>query len=124
MDGIEAPTIGKNIPKVLSVAEVKQLMEGLDMSHPQAQRNRAIMEIMYACGLRVSELTHLSLNHLYLELDMIKVLGKNNKERLIPISRRAQKYLKLYLRSEEHTSELQSRGHLVCRLLLDKNKRI
>src|SRR5690625_6786257 len=83
------------------------------MSHPQAQPNRAIMEIMYACGLRVSELTHLSLNHLYLELDMIKVLGKNNKELLIPISRRAQKYLKLYLEQRRQDPIHEDHRHFV-----------
>lgn len=133
MDGIEAPSTGKKIPKVLSVPEIKQLMEGLDMSHPQAQRNRAILEIMYACGLRVSELIHLSMNHLYLELDMIKVLGKNNKERLIPISQRAQKYLNLYLHqrrqdpideNHQHFVFLNRRGkqlsrHMVYRIVRD-----
>src|SRR5699024_417268 len=108
-----APTIGKNIPEVLSVSEVKQLLEGIDMSHPQAQRNRAIMEVIYACGLRVSELINLSMDHIFTELEMIKVRGKNNKERLIPISTRALKYLNLYLHQRRNEPIQENYGHIV-----------
>jgi len=113
LDDIEAPTIGKNIPEVLSVSEVKQLLEGIDMSHPQAQRNRAIMEVIYACGLRVSELINLSMDHIFTELEMIKVRGKNNKERLIPISTRALKYLNLYLHQRRNEPIQENYGHIV-----------
>lgn len=113
MEDIEAPKTGKKIPEVLSVEEVKRLMEGIDMSHPLAHRNRAILEMMYACGLRVSELTHLAMDHVYSELEMIKVRGKNNKERLVPISKRALKYLDLYLQERRHYPIKKPSRHIV-----------
>lgn len=97
MENIESPKMPSKIPEVLSVEEVKRLLESPDMSSPLGRRNRAVLEVLYACGLRVSELTHLRMDHIYPELKIIKVTGKNNKERLIPISRRAMKYLQSYL---------------------------
>ncbi|MBZ0100480.1 MAG: site-specific tyrosine recombinase XerD [Taibaiella sp.] len=97
LENVEAPKIGKKIPEVLSVGEVKSLLECFDMSLPHAHRNRAMLEVLYACGLRVSELTQLQMNHIYKDLEMIKVTGKNNKERLVPISLRALKYINFYL---------------------------
>lgn len=96
-DDLELPKIGNKIPDVLSVTEVKKLLESIDMSLPHATRNRSILELLYACGLRVSELVNLQIDFLYLDLGMIKVRGKNDKERLIPISPRAAKFLLLYL---------------------------
>ena len=103
LENIEAPKIGKKIPEVLSIGEVKSLLESFDMSLPHAHRNRAILEVLYACGLRVSELTQLQMNHVYQDLEMIKVTGKNNKERLVPISLRALKHMNLYL--EERSNQ-------------------
>lgn len=101
LDKIETPKMGKKIPEVLSVEEIKSLMESWDMSQPYAHRNRAMLEILYACGLRVSELTQLHLDHIYKDLEIIKVKGKNNKERLVPISRRALRFLELYLQERQ-----------------------
>lgn len=97
LEHIEAPKIAQRIPEVLSVEEVKDLLESFDMSQPLAHRNRALLEVLYACGLRVSELIKLHMDHIYEDLEMIKVLGKSNKERLVPISSRALKFLNLYL---------------------------
>lgn len=97
---IEAPRLGRKIPEVLSYEEVKQLFTAVDLSHPQGQRNRAILETLYACGLRVSELTALRLSNLFLDIGFIKVIGKGNKERIIPIGKDAQKHIKLYLEGQ------------------------
>lgn len=137
LENIESPKIGKKIPEVLSVDEVKSLLESFDMSQPHAQRNRAMLEVLYACGLRVSELTNLKMDHIYEELEMIKVTGKNNKERLIPISRRALKHLNYYLdersggqvKSEaRHIVFLNRRGrgltrHMIYHIIKDASKR-
>lgn len=112
-DRIEAPKIGTKIPVVLSVEEVKKLMEGIDLSDPRGHRNRAILEMLYACGLRVSELTGLTMEAVYPELEMIKVRGKNNKERLVPVSQRALKFLNLYLKDRAQNPVKQEHKHIV-----------
>lgn len=113
MENIESPRLGKKIPEVLTVEEVRQLLESLDMSLPHAHRNRAMLEVLYACGLRVSELTGLRLDHIYEDLEMIRVLGKNNKERLVPISSRALRYLHLYLEERNGLPVRPEAKHLV-----------
>ncbi len=113
MENIESPRIGKKIPEVLTVEEVRQLLECLDMSQPHAHRNRAMLEVLYACGLRVSELTGLRLDHIYEDLEMIRVLGKNHKERLVPISSRAIRYLRLYLEERKDLPVRSEAKHLV-----------
>lgn len=112
-ESIDLPKASQKIPDVLSVGEIKLLLEGLDMSHPTATRNRAIIEIMYACGLRVSEVVNLPMDHLYLDLDMIKVRGKNSKERLIPISARAKKFLVIYLAERQKQKINPTHHHIV-----------
>jgi len=94
---LESPRMRRKIPEVLSVYEVQALLNAVDLSDPQGQRNRAILEMLYACGLRVSELVNLKLTQLFLEASFLKILGKNNKERLVPIGHEAVKYLKIYL---------------------------
>jgi integrase/recombinase XerD len=94
---LESPRMRRKIPEVLSVYEVQALLNAVDLSDPQGQRNRAILEMLYACGLRVSELVNLKLTQLFLEASFLKILGKNNKERLVPIGHEAVKYLKTYL---------------------------
>ncbi len=113
MEHIEAPKIARRIPEVLSIEEVKSLLESFDLSQPLAHRNRAMLEVLYACGLRVSELIHLHIDHIYEELEMIKVLGKNNKERLVPISQRALKYLNIYLSERKNGLIKAEARHLV-----------
>ncbi len=94
---LESPRMRRKIPEVLSVHEIQGMLQAVDLSDPQGQRNRAILEVLYACGLRVSELVNLRLTQLFLEANFLKVLGKNNKERLVPIGAEAVKYLKIYL---------------------------
>ncbi|MDX1913663.1 MAG: site-specific tyrosine recombinase XerD [Saprospiraceae bacterium] len=94
---LESPRLRRKIPEVLSVREVQAMLESVDLSGAQGHRNRAMLELLYACGLRVSELVNLRLTHLFLDANFIKVLGKNNKERLVPIGAEAVKYLRIYL---------------------------
>lgn len=93
---IESPRLGRKLPDTLSTKEIDQLINAIDLSHPQGQRNKAILEMLYGCGLRVSELTNLKISHLHFEEGFIKVLGKGNKERLVPINSYTQKYIELY----------------------------
>lgn len=86
---IESPKLGEHIPEVLSVEEIDMLEEAIDLSQPEGQRNKAIIEVLFSCGLRVSELVNLQMSNLYLEEGYIRVIGKGNKERLVPISNRA-----------------------------------
>lgn len=93
---LEAPKIGLKLPEVLTVEEIDALISSIDLSKNEGQRNRAILETLYSCGLRVSELTNLKLSDLYLKEGFIKVEGKGSKQRLVPISPRAIKELQLY----------------------------
>ncbi|SDG75570.1 integrase/recombinase XerD [Psychroflexus sediminis] len=93
---IESPRLGRKLPDTLSISEIDQLIGAIDLSHSQGQRNKAIIETLYGCGLRVSELTNLKLSHLHFEEGFIKVLGKGNKERLVPINSYTQKFIELY----------------------------
>ena len=113
LENIESPKMGQKIPEVLTVEEVKALLESLDMSQPHAHRNRAMLEVLYACGLRVSELIQLRIDHVYHDLEIIKVTGKNNKERLIPISQRALKFLDIYLAERQHQPIAPEAAHCV-----------
>ncbi len=94
---LESPRMRRKIPEVLSVHEIQAMLQAVDLSDPQGQRNRAIVEMLYACGLRVSELVNLRLTQLFLEASFLKVIGKNNKERLVPIGAEAIKFLRIYL---------------------------
>lgn len=94
---IEAPKIGRDLPKVLSVDEINKLIEAIDLSQAEGQRNKAIVETLYSCGLRVTELINLKLSNLYFNEGFIRIIGKGNKERLIPISNIAMKEIKYYL---------------------------
>jgi len=94
---IEGPKLPRHIPEVLSVNEIQRLIDAIDMSDPLGQRNRAIIETLYACGLRVTELLDLQLTNLYFNDGFIKVIGKGNKERLVPIGKEAMKHISLYI---------------------------
>ncbi|MBK6930046.1 MAG: site-specific tyrosine recombinase XerD [Saprospirales bacterium] len=94
---LESPRLRRKIPEVLTVHEIEQMLEAIDLSQPQGHRNRAMLETLYACGLRVSELVDLRRTNLFLAAGFVKVLGKNNKERLVPIGAAAVKYLEYYL---------------------------
>lgn len=93
---LEGPKIGFKLPEVLTVSEIDDIISAIDLSKNEGQRNRAILETLYSCGLRVSELTNLKLSDLYLKEGFIKVEGKGSKQRLVPISPRAIKELQLY----------------------------
>ena len=86
---LESPQIGDHLPEVLSTQEVDQLEESIDLSKWEGHRNRAIIEILFSCGLRVSELVNLKLSDLYIDEEFVRVLGKGSKERLVPISKKA-----------------------------------
>ncbi|MDA7558146.1 site-specific tyrosine recombinase XerD [Flavobacteriaceae bacterium] len=93
---IESPKIGRKLPDTLSIEEIDILISSIDLAAPQGERNRAIIETLYSCGLRVSELTNLKISDLFFEEGFIKVTGKGNKQRFVPISSLTQKYIKLY----------------------------
>ena len=93
---LESPQIGRHLPDVLTVEEIDALIGAIDQTTPEGQRNRAILETLYSCGLRVSELCNLKLSDLYLNEGFIKVEGKGSKQRLVPISPRAINELKNY----------------------------
>lgn len=93
---IESPKIGRKLPDTLSEEEIDMLIKNIDLSSPQGERNRAILETLYACGLRVSELISLKLSDLFFEEGFIKVIGKGDKERFVPIGDGTIKFIELY----------------------------
>jgi integrase/recombinase XerD len=94
---LESPKLGRKLPDSLSVEEIQLLIEGIDLSSPNGERNKAILETLYGCGLRVSELVNLKISNIYFDEEFIKVVGKGDKERLVPISRSALKQINIYL---------------------------
>ena len=94
---IEGPKKGLKIPETLSIEEIDQIINAIDLSHPQGQRNKAIIETLYGCGLRVSELINLKMSNWYKKDGFIKVIGKGDKERLIPIGNITAKVLNIYV---------------------------
>ena len=98
-DLIEAPKIGRKLPDTLSEDEINELISSIDLSHPQGERNRTILETMYSCGLRVSELITLKISDLFFEEGFIRVIGKGNKQRFVPIHYNAQKYILTYIKN-------------------------
>lgn len=98
MELIESPKLGRKLPDTLSVGEIDALIGAIDLSKAEGERNRALLETLYGCGLRVSELTELKLSDLFFEEHFIKVTGKGNKQRFVPIAAHTQKYIDLYIR--------------------------
>ncbi|MBL7845617.1 MAG: site-specific tyrosine recombinase XerD [Cyclobacteriaceae bacterium] len=94
---IEGPKIGRKLPDTLNVVEIEQLLEAIDLSKPEGARSRAMLEVLYSSGLRVSELVELKINNIYFDVGFLRVIGKGNKERLVPLGRSAMKHLKIYL---------------------------
>ncbi|MBQ9216190.1 MAG: site-specific tyrosine recombinase XerD [Prevotella sp.] len=86
---LESPQIGEHLPEVLTPQEIDQLEDSIDLSKWEGHRNKAIIEVLFSCGLRVSELVNLKLSNLYIEEEFVRVLGKGSKERLVPISKKA-----------------------------------
>ena len=93
---LEAPKLKRALPDVLSYDEIETMLAQIDMSKPEGGRNKAILETMYSCGLRVSEVVNLKISQLYLDVGFIRVTGKGDKERLVPIGSSATKYILLY----------------------------
>ena len=93
---LESPQQGEHLPEVLSTAEVDAIEGSIDLSKPEGQRNKAIIEVLFSCGLRVSELVNLKLSNIFFDEKFVRVIGKGNKERLVPISDKAIKELRLW----------------------------
>ena len=96
LEQIEAPKIGRKLPDTLSVSEINLILETIDLSDSNGKRNRAIIETLYGCGLRVSELTSMKISDLFFNEGFIKVTGKGNKQRFVPIGKLTQKHINLY----------------------------
>ena len=96
-DLLEGPRLSRKIPEVLEYEDIQEMLRAIDLSHPQGTRNRAMLETLYACGLRVSELTNLKLSNLFLDIGFVRVIGKGDKERIIPIGEEAIKHIRFYL---------------------------
>lgn len=95
---LEAPKLGRKIPEVLSLNEIDKIIAAIDLSKEQGHRNKAIIETLYACGVRVSELINMKLSEFYPDIGFVKVTGKNNKERIIPIGNEAIKSIEFYIK--------------------------
>ncbi len=94
---LESPKMSRKLPDTLSILEINKMIDSIDLSRAEGMRNKAMLEILYGCGLRVSELTSLKISNLYLDIDFVKILGKGNKERLVPIGSEAIKFLRLFI---------------------------
>ena len=96
-DGVDTPKLGRYLPDVMSVEEVSAVMDAVDLSSPNGRRDRAVLEVLYGCGLRVSEVSSLNISNIYLEDGYVRVFGKGNKERIVPIGEVASKSVSDYL---------------------------
>ena len=95
---LETPRLGRHLPDTLSIEDINLLIDAIDQSKPEGTRNKAILETLYSCGLRVSELVNLKLSNLHTEIGFVKVTGKGDKERLVPMGSVAIKFIKIYLK--------------------------
>ena len=131
---LESPQIGTHLPEVLSTAEVDMLEAAIDLSKPEGQRNKAIIEVLFSCGLRVSELVNLKISNIYFDEEFVRIIGKGSKERLVPISSKAiqeirywfmDRYLLNIKKGEEDYVFLNRRGaHLTRTMILIMIKRL
>ena len=110
-DLLEGPRLRRKIPDVLSQDEISSIIEAVDLSHPQGHRNRSMLETLYACGLRVSELVNLRLSQYFPDIGLIRVIGKNDKERIIPIGETAIKFIEYYVQHDRSRLPKIARGH-------------
>ncbi len=125
---LEAPKLKRALPEVLSFGEIEAIIGGIDQSTPEGVRNKAMLETLYSCGLRVSELVNLQLSQLYMDVGFVRVFGKGSKERLVPIGRDAIKYIQLYRdnvrvhvpvqKGEEDMVFLNNRGRRLSRVMV------
>lgn len=121
MELMESPNLGKKLPVVLTVKEIDRLISEIDLSEPQGERNRAILETLYACGLRVSELIQLKISDLYFDEGFIRITGKGNKQRLVPIGESTQKYIEIYRTQIRNHQEIDKKSSDI--LFLNRNGR-
>jgi len=125
---LEAPKLKRALPEVLAFEEIEKMIAAIDLSKPEGGRNKAMLETMYSCGLRVSEVVNLKLSCLYLDVGFIRVIGKGDKERLVPIGRDAIKYINIYRnnirvhlhiqKGEEDLLFLNRRGKRLSRVMI------
>ncbi len=125
---LSSPRTARKLPDTLSIIEINKLIDAIDLSKAEGMRNKAIIEVLYGCGLRVSELTTLRLSNLFLDIEFIKILGKGNKERLVPIGSEASKFLQIYLKElrpqipikpgKEDFVFLNNRGNPISRVMI------
>jgi len=125
---IESPKTGRKLPDTLSLKEIDQLIGAVDLSHPQGERNRVLLETLYSCGLRVSELISLKISDLFFDEGFIRVLGKGDKQRFVPIDTRTQKDINTYIhyirchvlpqKGAEDTLFLNRRGKQLSRVMI------
>ncbi|MCX6220968.1 MAG: site-specific tyrosine recombinase XerD [Bacteroidia bacterium] len=125
---LESPKIGRKLPEVLTDDEINRLIDAVDLVKPEGLRNKAILETLYSCGLRVSELVNLRLSNLHFEQEFVKIAGKGEKERLVPISKRAIEDIKKYMvgyrrklkidKSSENILFLNRRGRKLSRVMI------
>ena len=108
---LEGPRLRRKMPEVLSIHEIQRMLDAIDLSEPQGVRNRAMVETLYACGLRASELVNLKITNLFLDAGFVKVWGKNDKERLVPIGGEAVRFLRMYLDHVRTRQENIQSGH-------------
>ncbi len=107
---IEGPKIGMKIPEVLSIEEIDLLIAAIDLSKKEGERNRAIIETLYSCGLRVSELINLKISNILIEEGFLRVMGKGNKERLVPIGKAAIRYINFYREQQRNHQEIKNKA--------------
>lgn len=125
---IETPRIGRKLPDTLSIADIDSLIEAIDLSTPEGERNRAMLETLYGCGLRVSELVDLKISDLFFEEGFVKITGKGNKQRFVPIGNLTQKFIGIYKndirthlniqKGHEDTLFLNRRGRKLTRAMI------
>ncbi len=125
---IETPKLGRKLPDTLSLDEINKLLDSVDVSTPEGMRNKAILETLYACGLRVSELVNLKISSIFWDIDFLKVTGKGDKERFVPLGSSAKKYIKIYkedirvhtpiIKGEEDILFLNRRGKRLSRVMI------
>lgn len=110
VDNIETPKLGINLPNTLSLDEIDKIISNINLKSKTGKRNIAIVELLYSCGLRVSELIELKISDLFFKESLIKVTGKGNKERFVPISKLAQKYIFEYINNSRNIKNI-NKGH-------------
>lgn len=110
--GIHNPKEQRTLPELLSVTEIDDMLRSIDLSAPSGHRDKAIIEVLYSCGLRVSELTSLRLSNIYFDEQLIKIVGKGNKERIVPMSKEAVRQIRLYISCRPAPANAASKDYL------------